>query len=176
MTSSSAWIRPALFFLAVSAAATAIAVVIGASRGSSSTATTQTTVTTVPPATTVVTTATNATTPTTPTTASTPTTTTPAPHPPVSGTWPPGKSGYTVVLESIPLASGRASAAARARAARQAGLPRVGVLDSSGYPSLHPGYFVVFSGVYASSAQAGAAVPTARANGFPDAYQAHVSR
>lgn len=170
MTSSSAWIRPALFFLAVSAAATAVAVIIGASRGSSSTATTVTTVSTT---TTVATTATTA---TTPTTTSTPTTTTPAPHPAAPDTWPPGKSGYTVVLESIPLASGRASAAARARAARQAGLPRAGVLDSSGYPSLHPGYYVVFSGVYASSAQAGAAVPTARANGFPDAYQAHVSR
>ena len=87
-----------------------------------------------------------------------------------------GKSGYTVVLESIPLSAGRAFAASRARAARRAGLPRVGVLDSSDYPSLHPGYYVVFSGVYRTSSQAADAVSTAHSHGFPDAYQARVSR
>jgi hypothetical protein len=110
-------------------------------------------------------------------TATTPTTTTPTPtpHPSAPGAWPPGKSGYTIVLESIPVSAGRAFAAARARTARRAGLPRVGVLDSSAYPSLHPGYYVVFSGIYASSAQASAALPAAHAAGFPDAYQARVS-
>ena len=170
MTNSSAWIRPALFFLAVSAAATAISVVVAVSRSSSpSTATTTT-----------ATTATTASTPTTTTvpTATTPTTTTPAPHPrpAAPGAWPAGKSGYTVVLESIPVSAGRSFAAARARTAREAGLPRVGVLDSSTYPSLHPGYYVVFSGIYASSAQAAGAVASAHAKGFPDAYQARVSR
>jgi hypothetical protein len=109
-------------------------------------------------------------------TATTPTTTTPTPHPSAPGAWPPGKSGYTVVLESIPVSAGRAFAAARARSARRAGLPRVGVLDSSRYLSLHRGYYVVFSGIYASSAQASAALPAAHAAGFPDAYQARVSR
>jgi hypothetical protein len=50
------------------------------------------------------------------------------------------------------------------------------VLDSSTYPSLHPGYYVVFSGIYASSAQASTALPAAHAAGFPDAYQVRVSR
>ncbi len=125
-----------------------------------------------------MTTATTASTPTTTTvvTATTPTTTTPTPHPSAPGAWPPGKSGYTVVLESIPVSAGRSFAAARARTARQAGLPRVGVLDSSTYTSLHPGYYVVFSGIYTSSAQASAALPAAHAAGFPDAYQVRVSR
>ena len=170
MTSTRAWIRPALFFLAVSAAATAIAVVVALSRGSSSsaTATTATTATTAStPTTTTVVTA------TTPTTTTTPT---PHPHPAAPGAWPAGRSGYTIVLESIPVSAGRSFAAARARTARQAGLPRVGVLDSSTYTSLHPGYYVVFTGIYTSSAQASAALPAARSAGFPDAYQVRVSR
>jgi hypothetical protein len=171
MTTSSAWIRPALFFLAVSAAATAIAVVVSVSRGSSSTTATTATTPTAPAKTTTVVTTT-----TTTTTAPPTTTTTPTPHPAAPGAWPAARSGYTVVLESIPLAAGRAFAAAHARAARQAGLPRVGVLDSSDYPSLHPGYYVVFSGVYSSSSQAADAVATAHSHGFPDAYQARVSR
>jgi len=80
------------------------------------------------------------------------------------------------VLESIPLAAGRAFALARARDAAQHGLPAVGVLVSSDYPSLHPGYYVVFSGVYDSSAAAAAALGTAHARGFPDAYQARVAK
>jgi hypothetical protein len=170
MTSTSAWIRPALFFLAVSAAATAIAVVIAMSRGSSpSTATTTTTTTTATTATTATMTVVTATTPTT-------TTPTPHPHPAAPGVWPPGKSGYTIVLESIPVSAGRAFAAVRAWTARRAGLPRVGVLASSTYTSLHPGYYVVFSGIYTSSAQASAALPATHAAGFPDAYQVRVSR
>jgi hypothetical protein len=90
--------------------------------------------------------------------------------------WPAGKSGYTVVLESIPTSSDRAIAVARARGAKRAGLPQVGVLTSAKYSSLHPGYYVVFSGVYASSADAAAAVSNARAKGFADAYQTRVTR
>jgi hypothetical protein len=44
--------------------------------------------------------------------------------------WPAGKSGFTVVLESLPLSSGRGLAFARAHAAARAGLPQVGVLVS----------------------------------------------
>ena len=139
------------------------------------TATVQTTTTTktTPPVTTT-TTATTATT-TAPTTTTTGTTTaTPAP----SGrtVWPAGRSGYTDVLESIPLASGRAFAVARAVAARRQGLPQVGVLVSSDYGSLHAGYYVVFSGIYPTSSAAGAALGTAHSHGFADAYQARVAR
>ena len=103
--------------------------------------------------------------------------TTPTPaNPNALAEWPAGKSGYTNVLESLPLAGGRANAVARARAAKRAGLPAVGVLVSSQYSSLHPGYYVVFSGIYGSQSQASAAVATAHAHGFPDAYQTRVTR
>jgi len=179
MSSSSegarAWIRPALFFLAVSVAATAIAVAVALARSSSDGSSSPATVPSTTTATTPATTAEPTTATTTTTTATTTTTTTPRPRPGGLTTWPPGTSGYTAVLESIPLSAGRAFAVARAGTARHAGLPQVGVLVSSEYASLHPGYYVVFSGIYASGARAAAALPTVHAHGFPDAYQARVS-
>ena len=171
MSSNDGWIRPALFFLAVSVAATGIAVVIAATRGSSTS--------TPAPAATTTATAPTMTVETTPTTSTT-TTTAQKPPParprPPAGTWPAGTNGYTDVLQSIPLASGRAVALAGLHAAARAGLPRPGVLVSSRYPTLHPGYYVVFSGVYRTSAAAAAALATVRARGFPGAYQVRVAR
>jgi hypothetical protein len=90
--------------------------------------------------------------------------------------WPAGKTGYTVVLESVPTSTGRAFAVARAKRAKARGLTQVGVLDSSNYSSFHPGYYVVFSGIYGSSGEAAGAVATARSRGFGDAYQKQVTR
>jgi hypothetical protein len=90
--------------------------------------------------------------------------------------WPAGQSGYTLVLESIPARSGRALALARARSAARAGLPQVGVLDSSRYSSLHPGYYVVFSGIYTSRAEAERARSAAAARGFRLAYARPITR
>jgi hypothetical protein len=90
--------------------------------------------------------------------------------------WPAGQSGFTVVLESIPTSSGRSLALARARSAAQAGLPQVGVLDSSRYSSLHPGYYVVFSGIYSARSQAERARSTAASKGFPLAYAREITR
>jgi hypothetical protein len=90
--------------------------------------------------------------------------------------WPAGQSGYTVVLESIPTSSGRSLALTRARSASRAGLPDVGVLDSSRYSSLHPGYYVVFSGIYSSRAQAERARSAASAKGFRLAYVRQITR
>ena len=59
---------------------------------------------------------------------------------------------------------------------RRAGVPQVGILVSSLYASLHPGYTVVFSGVYATGAAASAALANVHARGFPGAYQARVAR
>jgi len=166
------WIRPALFFLAVSGIATAIAVAVSAVNSGSSSAS--------PPTTAPPPTATTA-----PTVTTAPTTTaapapkpTPKPKPPARGTlttWPAGRSGYTVVLESIPASAGAALPLAQARGAQRRGVRQVGVLLSSRYPSLHPGYAVVFSGVYRTSAAATAALPAVRAKGFPGAYQARVA-
>jgi hypothetical protein len=100
----------------------------------------------------------------------------PKPNPNALAVWPAAKSGYTQVLESLPVAAGRAAAVARARQAKAHGLADVGVLVSSQYSSLHPGYFVVFSGIYATQAEASAGLASAHAKGFPDAYQTSVTR
>ena len=76
--------------------------------------------------------------------------------------WPVGEDGWTITLASLPQTGGRPAALARARAARARGLTQVGILDSSRYASLHPGYWVVFSGVYASEAEATSALESAR--------------
>jgi hypothetical protein len=103
--------------------------------------------------------------------------TTPKPaNPNALATWPAHKSGYTLVLVSLPVSGGRPAAVARARQAKASGLKDVGVLVSSQYSSLHPGYYVVFAGIYGSSSQASAAVGTAHARGFAGAYQARVTR
>jgi hypothetical protein len=50
------------------------------------------------------------------------------------------------------------------------------VLDSGRFSSLHPGYYIVFSGVYSTSGEADAALRTARASGFSSAYTRQISR
>jgi hypothetical protein len=89
--------------------------------------------------------------------------------------WPASGTAYTDVLESVPLSSGRTIAIARARAAKAAGLPKAGVLVSADYTSLHPGYYIVFSGVFSTPAAASRALATVRARGFPGAYVARVT-
>lgn len=103
--------------------------------------------------------------------ATVPSTTTPTKPPanPAVATWPRGKDGWTIVLLSLPQSGGRAAAETRARQARQSGLRAVGILNSSRYPSLHSGYYVVFTGVFDSSAEATSALQRARA-AFPAAY------
>jgi hypothetical protein len=58
----------------------------------------------------------------------------------------------------------------QAQKAVKAGLPDVGVLTSSRYTSLHPGYFVVFSGIFDARAQADSTLSAARSAGFRGAY------
>jgi hypothetical protein len=91
-------------------------------------------------------------------------------------TWPANRAGYTVVVESIPTSAGRPLALARARSALRAGLPSVGVLDSGRYSSLHPGYWVVFSGIYATGGEAASAQQDAAAKGFAAAYTRQITR
>ena len=91
-------------------------------------------------------------------------------------TWPAGESGWTIVLVSYPKAFGHAQALATARRAAKAGLAQAGVIDSSRYASLQPGYFVVFAGIYGSKDDADAAVATARQAGFGGAYSRQIVR
>jgi hypothetical protein len=91
--------------------------------------------------------------------------------------WPADRrTGWTVVLVSYPAGSGRPQALATATRAAKAGLPEVGILDSGHFASLHPGYFVVFSGIYGSQGRADAALRTARASGFAGAYSRQITR
>ncbi len=79
--------------------------------------------------------------------------------------WPRRRAGWTLVLASLPTSAGRPAAQAKARQAMSSGLRQVGVLDSSRYSSLHPGYYVVFSGIYASLSDAQAAASRAASAG-----------
>lgn len=130
--------------------------------GTTSTAPTTTTLPTTSFGTTTTATTTTATTTTTSTTGS-------------LTTWPPGKDGFTVVLKSVPKSQGRAPAEAEARRAQSQGLPQPGVLDSSDYSSMNAGYYVAFSGVYDTKAQAESGLATARSRGFPLAYVRRVA-
>jgi hypothetical protein len=109
------------------------------------------------------------------TTTTTPTATreTPPPPPPPRKTlvaWPAGKRGWTIVLDSVPTTNGRAAAIAEARQALHVGMAQVGVLDSSRFSSLHPGYFVVFSGIYDDEAAAQSHIIEAHRHGFRGPY------
>ena len=90
--------------------------------------------------------------------------------------WPANENGWTVVLSSYPAPGGRPTALAAAEQAAKAGLPQVGVLSSSDYASLTPGYDVVFTGVYGSQAQADSALAATRGAGYPGAYTREVAR
>ena len=180
------WMWPVLLVLVVAVAGATAAILIGASDGNGGSTLVATAggsahVPSTPPATAT------ATLPTVPsgtptTTATVPTAPPPAtttPRPPSSGgltSWPGGRNGFTVVLESIPTTAGRAFAVTRARAAGRSGLPSAGVLDSGSFSSLHPGYFVIFSGVYTSQAAADQARVAAAAKGYPAAYAREIRR
>jgi hypothetical protein len=77
--------------------------------------------------------------------------------------WPAGQDGWTIALASLPQTGGRRAAVVRARDVRRSGLASVGVLDSSRYASLHSGYWIVFTGIFASEAEATSALQPARA-------------
>ena len=85
-------------------------------------------------------------------------------------------NGWTIVLVSYPKTSGRTTALATASRAAKANLRQVGIIDSGGFASLQPGYFVVFSGIYASKSDADASVGTARQAGFGGAYSRQITR
>jgi hypothetical protein len=76
--------------------------------------------------------------------------------------WPTGQDGWTIALLSLPQTSGKKIAILRAQRAVRQGLGSVGILDSSRYASLHPGYWVVFSGVYTTEAEATSDLEAAR--------------
>jgi len=172
------WIWVSALTLVVAIAGAAVAIAFG---GRSSPSTPSTVVTPPPPVATTTAplptapepTVSTATKPSPP--PSTPTTTTAAP---ANGRtpWPAGRNGWTIVLFSYPITGGTAAPDATAARAAQAGLPQVGVLESGQFSSLHPGYYVVFSGVYSSLGEAETALRTVHASGFASAYTRQITR
>ena len=163
------WIWPVLLGLVIAAGGAAAAIVYSTGQTP-----TKTIVATTPVHPTTTTTPPEQTTSTTPST----TTTKPPPPPPPKRAlvpWPTGQSGYTVVLTSVPAGGGRGAAVAQARKALAAGLTQVGVLDSSQYSSLHPGYYVVFSGIYETSPDAQTAANRAHSRGYSAAYPRRIT-
>ena len=90
--------------------------------------------------------------------------------------WPADEDGFTVVLASLPVSGGRDTALEKARSALRSGIKEVGVLDSEDYASLHPGFYVVFAGVYPNLQEAEGAVSDATDAGFPNAYAREITR
>ena len=115
---------------------------------------------------------------TTPTTTSTATTAPPPPSPPKPTIvpWPANKSGWTIVLDSVPTTNGRTGAVGEAKQASRLGLKPVGVLDSADFSSLHPGYYVVFFGIYANEAEAQSHVIEAHRRGYREPYPRRITR
>lgn len=106
-----------------------------------------------------------------------PATTTTAPPPDTdassdggAGDWP-GGSGHTAILASV---SDEAEARSIQSQATSSGLD-AGVLYSSDYRSLRPGYWVVFSGAFDSQAGAADRANRAKSLGYSDAYPRFVS-
>ena len=90
-------------------------------------------------------------------------------------TWPSGKDGYSIFLKSVPTSEGRSQADAAADRARSNGLTQVGVLNSSEFSSLNPGYWVTFTGIYDTESEANNNLSNARSKGFPTAYVRRVA-
>lgn len=170
------WVWPVLVGLAIAAVMTGVAILIARGSDTERPVLVATGETGFPPPTT------EALTPTEPTTTA-PTETFPTvTEPPPATTqreelveWPPSQTGYTVVIASIPTGTGRADAVRKAREVLRNGLPDVGVIDSAEFSSLHPGYYVVFSGIYAQQRQALRAAPRVQAL-YPAAYIRQISR
>lgn len=84
------------------------------------------------------------------------------------GDWP-GDDGWTVQLRTLPKDASDPAAVARAKTeAESAGAKDVGALDSDEYPSLDPGEYVVYSGVFDTKKAAAKALRGLRKD-FPDA-------
>ena len=82
------------------------------------------------------------------------------------GKWPAGESAHTVILLST---DQRVGAERKAREVADAGFP-AGLLRSNRYPSLNPGYWVVFVGQYDSASEASEKAEDLADQGYPGGY------
>jgi cell division septation protein DedD len=99
---------------------------------------------------------------------------TPTPAPATASGWPPGKSAFTVILASLP---SKSAADAKLKAAQAGGITTAAILHSDAFPTLRPGYWVVFDGQYDTIGQAQSQAATdSGKGGFTDAYPRFVSK
>jgi zinc-ribbon domain len=172
------WISLLTLLVAAAGAAAAIALTVEHRNAGGETFTVSTAVSVAEPTAVPTTTPATVDTSTLPT-APEPTTTSKAPPAgPKNGryVWPRNENGWTIVLVSYPKANGRRSALSTADRAASSGLHQVGILDSTRYASLQPGYLVVFTGIYGSRSDADSSVSTARQAGFSGAYSRQIAR
>lgn len=93
-----------------------------------------------------------------------------------TGDWPDGLSAWAVIIASKDQAQfAEADARVIADEAAAAGVLQTGVLDSSAYPSLNPGYWAVYSGPYDTEDEAEQAAANIRTQGYPEAYAREVT-
>jgi hypothetical protein len=173
------WVWPVLVALVVAVLAVAAVLALAASRDDPRPTLVATQEPVGPPLTATTAEAPTVTVPTLAPTPPPPTAVQTQPAPPRPGgltPWPEDVDGYTIILASFPSSGGRAAATSRARTASDAGLAQVGVLNSNSYPSLQPGYFVVFTGVHRAERAAVQALPAAREAGFDAAYVKRIAR
>jgi hypothetical protein len=171
------WVWSALLALVVAAAGAAVAIAATDDAQSSRADTIYATSQSVALASPAPTPAAGADTSTLPTPPEPPTSSTARPQPNGRTPWPAGQTGWTVVLESLPATtSGQRSARARADRAAKDGLPEVGILVSSRYSTLHPGYFVIFTGIYDSRSEAESNLRAAGSAGFSSAYVRQITQ
>ncbi len=93
----------------------------------------------------------------------------------MTGAWPAGRDGWTIVLVSLPEEAAAPPPRRRRGEPGPAASPRPASSGSSDFASLNPGYYVVFAGVFDSLDAATRALPDARA-AFSTAYTRRVSR
>lgn len=100
-------------------------------------------------------------------------TTTSATPAPASG-WPDGKSAFTVVVASL---TTKAAAEDKLKKAQAAGIGGAAILHSDDFPTLRPGYWVIFDGQFDTRDQAAKQAEQDRGKGgFGDAYPRFVSK
>jgi hypothetical protein len=105
-----------------------------------------------------------------------PATTEPEPEPepePEGGAsdWPDGRTAWTAVLASVRDESDARAAKSRLQAADEP----AGVLFSSDFPGLRPGYWVVFSGVYDARQDAIAQASRLRSPAYSESYARRIT-
>lgn len=93
----------------------------------------------------------------------------------LSDDWPSGTSGYTVQLQTLPVAGTQTSAVEAAKSAASGkGAKEVGALKSEDFSSLTAGNYVIYSGVYHKRAEAQKALPGLKKS-FPGASVVQVA-